>query len=247
MRLLTWNLRNGAGPRIWMLLQGEVRADIVFLQELDEAPEGVAVAWARVPSTRWGSSIVTTLGIIRPICVPGYEGWVVGGEVASPRGPLFAFSVHVPTSTRQIVRRPYTEEAVRIIGQIRAIIGADSDLQIGGDFNFTLGERHPSEDRETSSDERVALDAIAAAGLVSCWTEAHPKEPLGQTLRWSGDRSPGKTTPYHCDGLLVPKARALGATCTIHVGDRFSVSDHNPISAVLWWRGIGWITQYPCR
>lgn len=246
MRLLTWNVRNGAGRGIWQQLMEEVKADIVFLQELDVAPAGEGMAWETVPSARWGSAVVTTLGSIRSIGVPGYEGWVAGGEIRSPCGPLFAFSVHVPSTTRQVVRRPYPQEAITIIDRIRSVVGADGGLVIGGDFNFTLGERHPSEDRKTSPDERLALDAISAAGLVSCWTAAHPTEPLGQTLRWSGDRSPGKTTPYHCDGLLVSKAWASGATCTIHLDERFTVSDHNPVSAVLPLLNSGGATRYPC-
>jgi len=68
---------------------------------------------------------------------------------------------------------------------------------------------------------------------MSCWTAAHPGEPLPQTLRWTGDRSPGRTTPYHCDGILVPQAWAPGIRCDIHTADPYRISDHNPVSATV--------------
>jgi endonuclease/exonuclease/phosphatase family metal-dependent hydrolase len=226
LRFATWNLRHGAGQAVYSRLQ----ADVVFLQEATEGPSGM---WQTVPDGRWGSAVVTSLRVIRPIAVPGYEGWVVGGELESPNGPLAVFSVHAPTSTKAVPRRPYTDEVVTILGVIRGAVTPHTPLVIGGDFNFTLGERHPSEPLKTVAADRRALAAIAEAGLVSCWTAAHPDQPLPQTLRWSGDKSPGKTTPYHCDGILVPQAWTRSVSCAIHTDACYAVSDHNPITATV--------------
>lgn len=231
MRLLTWNLRHGDGRRAWPRLQARLAADVVFLQEADASPEGAGAAWRQVPGCRWGSAVATTLGRLRPIELPGYEGWVVGGDVEGRSRPLAIFSVHAPSSTGAAPRRPYAAEVIRIIGLIRDAVRPDRDLVVGGDFNITLGERHPSEPRRTGDADRRALEAIAAAGLVSCWTAAHPGEPLAQTLRWSGDRSSGKTTPYHCDGILVPAAWSRGVRCVVHADECVEFSDHNAVFA----------------
>lgn len=227
MRIVTWNLMNGAGGAISLSLE----ADILLLQEATAAPAGSI--WEKVPNSRWGSAVVTTLGTGQPVAVPGYEGWVVGAEVDSQFGPLAVFSVHAPSSTAASPRRPYTDEVVRILGLIREAVRPGVHLVIGGDFNFTLGERHTSEAMRTSAAERRALAAISDAGLVSCWSASHPDEPLPQTLRWSGDRAPGKTTPYHCDGILVPQAWSDWVECEILTAQPYMVSDHNPVAAAL--------------
>ncbi len=226
MRFATWNLRHGSGQDRYSRLE----ADVIFLQEAIDGPGGM---WQKVPDGRWGSAVVTTLRVIRPITVPGYEGWVVGGELESPIGSLAVFSVHAPTSTKAVPRRPYTDEVVAILDLIRRAVDPNTPLVIGGDFNFTLGERHPSERLKTAEADRRALAAIAEADLVSCWTAAHPDQPLRQTLRWSGDKSPGKTTAYHCDGILVPQAWSQLVSCMIHTDDCYAVSDHNPVTATV--------------
>lgn len=233
MQLVTWNLHNGDGRQVWPRLQAELAADIVFLQEADEAPEGAGVTWQKVPGCTWGSAVVTTLGPIRPIALPGYDGWVVGGEVEGSDYRLSVFSVHAPSTKKSAPREPYAAEVIRIIDLIHQAVTPGSTLIIGGDFNITLGERHVTESRQTSDAERRALKAIAAAGLVSCWMASRPGEPLAQTLRWSGDPSPGKTTPYHCDGILVPTAWSRSLNCVIHTDECFQVSDHNPVSATV--------------
>lgn len=233
MRIVTWNLRHGAGGAIWPHLQAELQADIVLLQEATSAPDHTEAIWEKVPDARWGSAVVTTLGPTRPILIQGYEGWVVGAEVDSEFGPLAVFSVHTPSSTATCPRRPYTDEVVTILSLIREAMRPGVHVVVGGDFNFTLGERHASEAMRTSSADRRALAAIANAGLVSCWTATHPDRPLPQTLRWSSDRAPGKTTPYHCDGILVPRAWSGWVQCEIHTAEPYMVSDHNPVSATL--------------
>jgi endonuclease/exonuclease/phosphatase family metal-dependent hydrolase len=233
VRIVTWNLRNGDWRRAWPRLRNDLRPDIAFLQEADSAPEAESVIWMKVPNANWGSAVATSLGRLRPITISGYEGWVVGGEIEGHADPVAVFSVHAPSSTKHAPRKAYPEEVVTIIGRIRQPMRPDVPLVIGGDFNFTLGERQPDESLQTSTADRRALSAIASAGLVSCWTAAHPDQPLPQTLRWSGDRSPEKATPYHCDGILVPAAWSGLVTCAVHADECFKVSDHNPVSATV--------------
>ena len=233
MRIVTWNLRNGAGGDVWPHLKAELQADIVLLQEVTKVPTHDGAVWAKVPEGCWGSAVLTKSGAVRPIAIQGYEGWVVGGEIDSGFGPIAVFSVHAPSSTKTYPRLPYTDEVVAMLGLIRESIRPDVPLIIGGDFNFTLGERHVSEALKTTPADRRALLAIRDAGLVSCWTAAHPHQPLPQTLRWSGDRTPGKTTPYHCDGILVPDAWSDRVQCEIHTAEPYRVSDHNPVSATV--------------
>lgn len=223
MRLTTWNLRNGAAREVGP----QLTADLVFLQEADTAPQGDGVVWQRVPGERWGSAVISTVGSIRPIVLPGYEGWVVGGEV----GTLAVFSLHAPSPTKTVPRRTYAEEVVAILSLIREAVRPGTSLVIAGDFNISLGERHQSEALKTTSGDRQALKAIASMGLVSCWTASHPTEPLAQTLRWAGDKAPGKTTPYHCDGILVPQSWAAGCCCDILTDECFRISDHWPVMA----------------
>jgi endonuclease/exonuclease/phosphatase family metal-dependent hydrolase len=143
------------------------------------------------------------------------------------------FSVHTPSSTATCPRRPYTDEVVTILSLIREAVRPGVHLVVGGDFNFTLGERHASEAMKTNAADRRALAAIADSGLVSSWAATNPDRPLPQTLRWSSDRAPGKPTPYHCDGILVPRAWSGWVRCEIHTAEPYMVSDHNPVSATL--------------
>jgi len=66
---------------------------------------------------------------------------------------------------------------------------------------------------------------------VPCWQERHPGEPLAQTLRWTGNRA----TPYHCDGLFIPRAwRARLTGAEVIQGPEWErLSDHNPVLAVV--------------
>ena len=66
-------------------------------------------------------------------------------------------------------------------------------------------------------------------GLFNCWQAANPDQPLHQTLRWTGDRK----TPYHCDGLFVPKSwKDRLESCVVLSGDDWNqLSDHNPVIA----------------
>jgi endonuclease/exonuclease/phosphatase family metal-dependent hydrolase len=111
------------------------------------------------------------------------------------------------------------------------LIGAhrgDADLVIGGDFNLTVGERHPSEARRTDPlDPAVQARLRDEFGLINCWQAANPGVRLAQTLRWSND----PPVPYHCDGLFVPASwRPALRSCAAAAGPEWeALSDHNPV------------------
>jgi len=121
---------------------------------------------------------------------------------------------------------------VSILAAIKAQLSLEADLIIGGDFNFiSLGHRKAGEQLETTAAEQEALTHFGDLGLVSCWEAAHPGRSLAQTLRWSGDKAPGKSTPYHCDGIFVPASWQPGIICEVLTSACFEVSDHYPVAA----------------
>ena len=67
--------------------------------------------------------------------------------------------------------------------------------------------------------------------LMPCWQTMHPRSPLAQTLRWTGNRE----TPYHCDGIFAPRAwRNKLLRCDVIAGAAWNrLSDHNPVLAVF--------------
>jgi hypothetical protein len=230
MRIVTWNLDHGHGSVVWPRLQTSLGADLVLLQESRQPVLHDGVAWEPVPHNDWGSAVFSANGAVRATPIAGYEGWVVGGELVdsslnTPGRSLFVFSVHSP-------RRPYVEEVVSILDLIEKDVPSQADLILGGDFNFlSLGNRRKGEDIQTTPAEQAALARFAKRGLVSCWTAAHPGHALGQTLRWSADKAPDKSTPFHCDGIFVPEAWRPGIVCEILTSATFEVSDHYPVAA----------------
>jgi endonuclease/exonuclease/phosphatase family metal-dependent hydrolase len=121
---------------------------------------------------------------------------------------------------------------VSILEVIEQLVPSHADLVMGGDFNFvSLGDRKKSEGLKTTSAEREALARFARLGLVSCWATTHPGRALAQTLRWSGDSTPDKSTPYHCDGIFVPTSWDSRIICEVLTSACFEVSDHYPIAA----------------
>jgi exonuclease III len=237
MRIATWNLKHDAGACTWPTLIDDFGADILFLQETRLPRSNSFVLWQKVPHHDRGSAVICSSGKVLPVSIPNYDGWVVGGELVEsqwnrPSTPLFLFSLHSPSANAQSPRCTYVEEVAIIVRTLKSLLPSGADLILGGDFNFlSLGERHPSEPLKTKPEERDCLKLLSDLGLVSCWTEAHPNKPLAQTLRWSGDRSEGKTTPYHCDGIFVPKAWGINACCEVLTSKPFEVSDHFPVFA----------------
>lgn len=236
MRIVTWNLQYGKGATVWPCLQSSLKADLMFLQESPRPDWSGGAVWENVPHREWGSAVVVACGKVNNCVIEGYEGWVVGGEwiesgLNAPERSLFVFSVHAPTKSVTHPRRSYVEEVVTILDLIGRHAPTGADLILGGDFNFlSLGDRKEGEAISTTSAEREAMQRIAGMGLVSCWTTAHPGHALAQTLRWSADKAPGKSTPYHCDGIFVPEAWKSGIICEVLTSTSFEVSDHYPVA-----------------
>jgi endonuclease/exonuclease/phosphatase family metal-dependent hydrolase len=245
VRIVTWNLNQGMAAAIWPRLQASLAADLVLLQESPRPSWPRPCDWQPVPHAEWGSAVLATHGTIRPIPIAGYEGWVAGGELvnsplAAAGRSLFAFSLHSPTPNTNRPRQGYVAEAVCIVETIYQQLPAGADVVIGGDFNFTsLGQRHEDEPIQTKKQEQAALTRFADLGLVSCWLCAHPGRPLAQTLRWSSDRAPGRTTPYHCDGIWVPQRWRENIVCEVLTSQLTEASDHFPM--------VAWIspTRFP--
>lgn len=241
MRIVTWNLQVGRAAAVWPRLVTALSADVVLLQETQRPEWPGSLAWKNVPQREWGSAVLVAAGTIREIPLNGYEGWVVGGEwVGGPPSPSerprYVFSVHAPTKTQEQPRDNYVAETMSVLDMIEKQVPGNADLILGGDFNFvSLGNRRADESRKTTAQEREALARFARLGLVSCWTEAHPNCALPQTLRWSGDATPDKSTPYHCDGIFVPASWQPHIISEVLTSACFRASDHYPV--------VAWITK----
>lgn len=236
----TYNLLKGGSARAhWLTLIERHGVGLLLVQESYPPAEHLPASrypdaagrtvWERVGETGWGSGVYSHTGRVTPVPVPGFSGWVVGAEVtragwqAGSRDPLLAFSVHAPAGPGG-----YHGQMNRILDAIRTAAGGRAVL-IGGDFNVSVTDG-PGAWRPMTRAERAIQARLADEfGLVNCWAAAHPGEPPAQTLRWTG----GRTTPYHCDGLFVPRAWADRLTgCEVLAGGGWdALSDHNPVVA----------------
>jgi endonuclease/exonuclease/phosphatase family metal-dependent hydrolase len=230
MRIVAYNFLSGGSRKRtghWARIRRAFQPELVLAQEArPPARKKGTLLWQAVEGRLWGSALLSRSAEVRPIAIPGFDGWVVGGEVVSgtTRRPLRIFSIHGPAGERGYVRTMH--DILDRIGEV----AADADVILGGDFNVAVGYRQPGERVRISRGERMLLDRLRdELGLVSCWQAAHPNRPLAQTLRWSADRS----APYHCDGIFVPVSwldRLV--TCRVVRGSRWSaLSDHNPVVA----------------
>jgi exonuclease III len=241
LRFVAYNFLVGGSAKRgghWSRLLRTLAPDVVFGQECrppDEShgeryrPEGDdAFLWrAAGDARRWGAGLLLRNTEIDPIDVPQYGGWVVGGEVRSARWstrPVRLFSVHTPAGESGYVRTMH--EILDRMARLRH----GADLVLGGDFNVAVGYRTPPDPHAFRRSRRDLLDRLATEfDLMSCWQAAHPNRRLAQTLRWSTN----PTTPYHCDGIFVPRAwRSRLAACRVVRGARWNaLSDHNPVLA----------------
>lgn len=240
MKIATYNLRCGgkAGQRVhWTQIFEVANPDIFLVQETCQPQQYATnrfwevhqnqVQWAKVSNNAWGSAVFVRSGSVNKIEVPQFEGNVVGVEVEgfawslARTQKLRVISIHAPV--------PYKPSVNRILDWLAAL-SDDADLIIGGDFNLTVGVRHPGEQQQAQNLwllERLRKEF----GLMSCWQAANPNRDLAQTLRWSG----GKVIPYHCDGIFVPAAwyRYLDK-CEVLASPLWEeLSDHNPVIATF--------------
>jgi endonuclease/exonuclease/phosphatase family metal-dependent hydrolase len=185
--------------------------------------------WRPARAGRWGSGILARAEKLAPIEVPQFDGWVVGAELRVARvsaRPLRIFSVHGPAGERGYIRTMH--EILDRIVRLRS----GADLVLGGDFNVAVGYRPATDPRPFSRGERDLLDRMGGElDLIACWQTANPGKPLAQTLRWTANPK----TPYHCDGIFVPRAWAARlASCRVVRGARWTeLSDHNPVVAEI--------------
>jgi endonuclease/exonuclease/phosphatase family metal-dependent hydrolase len=236
MRIATWNLRFNHAASQWPGLWNRLGLDLLFLQESERPETGHACHWESVPGNAWGSAIILRSGRIEPVPVPNFEGWVVGGEAIDSGLPaggkrLFVFSLHSPSPSTAVARKSYIKEVDAVISQVQAAVPPGSEILIGGDFNFTIGERQLGEFQETTIAEREVIQRMAELGLSSCWSMSHPDLPLEQTLRWMSDPAPHKATPFHCDGIFVPHRWTERTSCEVFTSVCYRISDHNPVVA----------------
>ncbi|MBW4518565.1 MAG: hypothetical protein KME16_02370 [Scytolyngbya sp. HA4215-MV1] len=238
MKIATYNLRCGGkqDQRVhWTQLFEVANPDIFLVQETCPPEQSVTqqfweihqnqLKWVGVGNHSWGSAVFVRSGTVNEITVPEFEGNVVGVEVEgfawSPMRErrLRVFSIHAPA--------PYKPSINRILDWIASLSG-DCDLLIGGDFNLTVGVRHPTE-KQQDQDLWLLERLRKEFGLISCWQAANPNRNLTQTLRWSRD----KTTVYHCDGIFVPAAwyRYLDKCVVLASPVWEELSDHSPVVA----------------
>lgn len=239
-----YNLLKGGSKRVhWTRMVEGLGVDLLLAQEsyphhehlppLAYPDAGSRSAWEQAGQNGWGSAVFSRTGAVRPVAVPNFPGWVVGAEIsgatwqAGTADPLLAFSVHAPSRGGS-----YHRQVNKLLDEIKKVAGGRA-VVIGGDFNLTVSH-WPGPERPTGKHD-LAIQARLAEefGLVNCWQAANPDRPLPQTLRWTGDRA----TPYHCDGIFVPKGwRDRLESCVVLAGDEWDrLSDHNPVVAQFGW------------
>jgi endonuclease/exonuclease/phosphatase family metal-dependent hydrolase len=232
LRIAAYNFLAGGSARRaqhWATIAAELAPDILLAQEArppqDDPPFATAL-WRRA-SAGWGSGLFAPRLLLQPLALRGFRGWVVGGELRDPllQRPLRIFSIHCPGG-----KRSYLDSVKIMLDRLRPL-ARDADLVLGGDFNVAVGLRGERDEVRMSKGERALFERFDALGLIPAWQTAHPGVPLAQTLRWTGNRA----TPYHCDGIFIPRAwqRRL-ASCEVHSGPQWdALSDHNPVLAVV--------------
>ena len=235
LRIATFNFLAGGSARRtahWSLVRSRLSPDVLLTQEA-RPPPGEAGAHATALWTEalrgWGTGLYAPKLQIKPIPIRGFRGWITGGELClarPPARPVRIFSIHCPPG-----EHGYIHTAHRMLDRFRPM-AREADLILGGDFTVAVGVRGPDEPVKMSNAERAVMARLTdELGLLPCWQTANPALPLGQTLRWSGNR----TAPYHCDGIFIPRAwKTRLASCQIFAGPEWEqLSDHNPVLAVL--------------
>jgi exonuclease III len=240
MKIATYNILKGGSRRVhWKKMIEDHSVDLLLVQESyihaehlppllypDARSQSV---WEMVENNGWGSAVFSKIGSVKPVAVPGFSGWVVGAEIEGTSwqagfcDSLLAFSVHAPSRAEA-----YWKQVNKLLDEISRIAGR-REIIIGGDFNLTVSNWTGSERPVSKQDLAIQARLADEFGLLNCWQEANPDQPLHQTLRWTGDR----TIPYHCDGLFVPKSwKDRLESCVVLAGEEWnSLSDHNPVVA----------------
>jgi endonuclease/exonuclease/phosphatase family metal-dependent hydrolase len=238
VRIATYNFLHGGSARRnghLAAVLAATNADIVLCQEarpslqleldsVDVAP-GDTWFWHPIAGRKWGSAILLRQRSAVEVRVLGFEGWVIGAEIALPHRTC-VLSVHCPARPGGYVRAMH-----RLLDAI-APLTRTCDLVLGGDFNVAAGYRAADEGVRISRGEEQLLDRLTTEfALIPCWQTVNPGAPLAQTLRWTANR----TAPYHCDGIFIPRSwrRYLGQCHVLNGPGWDFLSDHNPVVADL--------------
>src|SRR5262245_11640736 len=185
--------------------------------------------WKMAAKNSWGSAVFSRTGSLKRFGVSGFAGWVIGAEIsgaswqARSADPILAFSVHAPS-----MGKSYSKQVNKVLDKIKRLAGR-REIIIGGDFNVTVSHWCDSERPVSKQDLAIQARLAEEFGLLNCWQEANPDQPLQQTLRWTGNR----TIPYHCDGIFVPRSwKDRLQSCVVLTGPLWNrLSDHNPVVA----------------
>ena len=242
MRIATYNILKGGKLRLhWVKMIEDHSVDLLLVQESYAHEEPLPPllypdtrsqsVWEMVEKNGWGSAVFSRNGTLKPVTVSKFSGWVVGAEISGASwqvgrcDSIMAFSVHAP-----VFKGSYSKPVNKILDEISRIAGR-REIIIGGDFNLTVSNWAGSERPVSKQDLAIQARLADEFGLLNCWQEANPDQPLHQTLQWTGDR----TIAYHCDGLFVPKAwKTRLQSCSVLAGDEWnSLSDHNPVVATF--------------
>lgn len=240
MKIATYNIRSGGSQRVhWTRMIEEFGCDLLLLKESYPHQEHLPQllypeyqnrsVWEMAEYNGWGSAVFSSSGTLKQISVPGFSGWVVGAEICgaswlpSQCDSALVFSIHAPSRGKS-----YSQQVNTLLDEISRIAGG-SEVIIGGDFNLTVSHWSESERKVSRNDMEIQTRLAEEFGLINCWQTANPNQPLQQTLRWTGNQS----TPYHCDGLFVPKSwRDRLESCIVLSGEDWNrLSDHNPVIA----------------
>ncbi|MGQ9927937.1 MAG: exodeoxyribonuclease III [Chloroflexaceae bacterium] len=252
IRITSWNV-NGIrsvarkGLLAWLT---HCAADIVAFQEIKAMPEqlpdtlreppGYHAYW--LPAERPGYSGVATLTRLWPEEVraglgdPVFDG---EGRLLITRFPAFTlYNVYVPSGTsgpeRVAHKLAFTERLSAVLG---VELAAGAPLVVVGDLNTAheaIDLARPRENQRTSGflpEERAALSALLARGLVDSFRHLHPDTVA---YSWWTPRAGARqrNIGWRIDYVLVstslaPRLRAA----EIHT--EVEGSDHCPVSVVL--------------
>src|SRR5262245_57189758 len=97
VRVVAYNFLSGGSRKRsghWSRLTRTLAAELVLAQECRAPAECPgekfrpgpqdSLLWQPVEGRRWGSAILSRSAALTPLSLPGFAGWVVGGEVSIP-------------------------------------------------------------------------------------------------------------------------------------------------------------------
>lgn len=252
IRITSWNVNGIRSVARKGLLEWLARcaADIVAFQEIKAAPDqlpealreppGYQAFW--LPAERPGYSGVATFTRIQPTEVRAGLGDPVfdsEGRVLVTRFPAFTlYNVYVPSGAsgpeRVAHKLAFTERLGAVLG---AELAAGVPLVVVGDLNTAheaIDLARPRENQRTSGflpEERAALSALLARGLVDSFRHLHPDTVA---YSWWTPRAGARqrNIGWRIDYVLVSTDLASRLVAA-EIHGEVEGSDHCPVSVVL--------------